>query len=137
MIDRYADIIHLSPPNSGKHPKMAILDRAAQFSPFAALTGFDGEIRETARLTGRRIDPDEQERVQLDAKMQILREQCDKNPQVCVTYYVPDRSKKGGTYITAEGRVKKLLLLEGFLVLDSQVKIPLADILTIESPIFP
>ena len=116
---------------------MPILDRAAQFSPFAALTGFDGEIRETARLTGRRIDPDEQERVQLDAKMQILREQCDKNPQVCVTYYVPDRSKKGGTYITAEGRVKKLLLLEGFLVLDSQVKIPLADILTIESPIFP
>ena len=137
MIDRYADIIHLSPPNSGKHPKMAILDRAAQFSPFAALTGFDGEIREIARLTGRRIDPDEQERVQLDAKMQILREQCDKNPQVCVIYYVPARSKKGGTNISAKGRVRKLLLHEGFLVLDSQVKITLAVILTIESPIFP
>lgn len=137
MKDRYLDIIHLSRPVSIKHPKMSVADRAAQFSPFAALTGFDGEIRETARLTGCRIEPDEQERTLLDARMQLLQEHINESPPVRVTYFVPDASKSGGTYVIAEGILKKLQPYEGFLLLSTDEKIPLADILTLDSPVFP
>ena len=136
MSNPYSEIIYLSRPNSSRYPKMSQLERAAQFSPFAALTGFDGEIRETARLTGRRIEPDEQERVQLDVRMQLLREHADEYPLVQITYFTPDASKEGGVYVTAEGRLKKIQSYEGWLLLDTDEKIPLADILSLDGPIF-
>lgn len=137
MNDSYDDIIHLSPPSTGKHPKMSRLDRAAQFSPFAALTGFDGEIRETARLTGTRIEPDEQERVLLDERMRILRDHLEERPWVRITYFVADKAKAGGAYVTSEGRIQKLHSFEGYVLLDTHERIPLADIIRLESPIFP
>lgn len=136
MSNPYSEIIYLSRPNSSRYPKMSQLERAAQFSPFAALTGFDGEIRETARLTGRRIEPDEQERVQLDVRMQLLREHADEYPLVQITYFTPDASKEGGVYVTAEGRLKKIQSYEGWLLLDTDEKIPLADILSLDGSIF-
>ena len=136
MSNPYSDIIHLSRPNSVSHPPMSAADRAAQFSPFAALTGFDGEIRETARLTGRRIEPDEQERILLDARMQLLQEHVHQSPIVRVTYFVPDASKEGGAYVTAEGQLRKFQPFEGFLLLSTDEKIALADILSLDGPVF-
>lgn len=107
-IRSYDDIIHLPHHVSKTHPQMSMLNRAAQFSPFAALTGYEGQIGEAARLTDERMELSENEKEQLDEKLRFLFDCLDDRPTVRITYFVPDRRKTGGSYITAAGIVKKI-----------------------------
>ncbi|MDO5392957.1 MAG: hypothetical protein Q4F24_17990 [Eubacteriales bacterium] len=92
-IHEFEDIINLPQPTSKKHPRMSAIDRAAQFSPFAALAGYDAAVRETVRLTDRRIELDEYEKVELDRRFQILRDHLSDKTEVAFTCFVPDERK--------------------------------------------
>ena len=107
-MNNYEDIINLPHPVSNTHPQMAVTDRAAQFAPFAALTGYDAAIQETGRLTEEQIILDENERTALDRKLQeILQSGCP-HPKVRIRYFQKDGRKAGGAYLTMEGTVKRL-----------------------------
>lgn len=108
MSNPYADIIHLSRPVSTRHLPMSMHDRAAQFSPFAALTGYDAAILETARLTDRQTELAESSKEVLDKKIRAIQEVTDSLPEVCVTFFEPDLRKTGGAYQKITGRVKKI-----------------------------
>ena len=133
---QYDDIIHLPHPNSSRHPRMSLLDRAAQFSPFAALTGYEDAIEETGRLTDHRIELNEDARAFLDQKQQLLADAASSRPQVSVTYFQPDHRKSGGAYVTVEGTLKKLDPYDRVLILTDETRIPLSEIVTIESDLF-
>lgn len=102
----YEDIINLPYPR--KHRRMSNYDRGAQFAPFAALTGFEAAIAETARLTDRKIDLDEGGKALLDEKLRKIEEDIFEQPEVSLTYFQPDIRKAGGAYVQKRGRVKKL-----------------------------
>lgn len=136
MSGEYEDIIHLPHHVSSKRPPMPMSDRAAQFSPFAALTGYDDAIRETGRLTEQKIQLDEEALAILDEKFHVLQEHLDEYPEIQFTYFKPDERKAGGTYITASGIVKKIQEYERQLILEDGSVIPIDDILEMESPIF-
>ena len=125
----YDDIIHLPHPTSVRHPRMSMIDRAAQFSPFQALTGYGDAIQETARLTGEKVELTEEEKAVLDEKLRFL---TDTGNEAAFTYFQPDGKKSGGTYVTVLGAIKKLDPLEGRLVLADGTAIPIDDILEIE-----
>lgn len=129
---RYDDIIHLPHPTSERHPRMSRQDRAAQFSPFAALTGLGAALQESARLTEKRMIPDEYEQAELDKKLQYLRENLAKTPRAAITHFVPDDRKEGGSYRRTEGCVKKLQKFEKTLVLSDGTVIAIDDILELE-----
>ncbi len=105
---KYDDIINLPHHVSAKHPQMELLDRAAQFSPFAALTGHEDSIRETARRTEEFLELEEDKKEQLDEKIHVLQENLWKKPEIIVTYFVPDEKKDGGAYVTHRGRIRKI-----------------------------
>lgn len=105
----YDDIINLPHPNSAKHPRMSMIDRAAQFSPFATLTGHGAAIEETARLTDRRIELTEEEKTVLDEKLRLLLET---GGEGMITYFLPDERKDGGAYVAKLGTIKKIDPLE-------------------------
>jgi hypothetical protein len=132
----YDDIIHLLHPVSTKHPQMPVADRAAQFSPFAALTGHDAAIKETARLTDERIELDEEEKLRLDDKLRMVQEMLTEQPELLVTYFQADNSKSGGSYLTVRGCVKKINVYEQVLVLTEGVLIPIGDIYELEGKVF-
>lgn len=133
---QYDDIIDLPHHVSSIRPRMSMIDRAAQFSPFAALTGYDAAIKETGRLTDHRIELSEECRAVLDRKQQVLLENLAEHPEVSVTYFVPDERKSGGTYVTVAGRVKKVDDYQRLLLLTDGTKIALDEILDIESELF-
>ena len=133
---QYNDIIDLPHHISTTRPRMSMLDRAAQFSPFAALTGYDAAIKETGRLTGQRIELTEECRAVLDRKQQVLLENLTEHPEVSVTYFVPDERKSGGTYVTVAGRVKKVDEYQRLLLLTDGTRIPLTEVLELESNMF-
>lgn len=112
MTGEYEDIIHLPHHVSSKRPQMSMLDRAAQFSPFAALTGYDDAIQETGRLTEQKIELDEETLEKLDERFQILQEHLCEQPEVRFTYFKPDERKEGGAYLTVSGIVRKIKLYE-------------------------
>ena len=114
---RYDDIIQLSRPVSKKRSPMSNFDRAAQFSPFAALTGYDAVIAETGRLTDTRIELDEGGKALLDEKLQTIREHLAQQPKVKLTVFCPDSRKSGGAYETIIGNVKKIDPVTRILVL--------------------
>lgn len=128
---QYDDIIKLPHHVSQSHPPMSILDRAAQFSPFAALTGYEGAIEETARLTDKRIELDEAERNDLDENLKIILEQLSSQPEVEITYFLPDEKKTGGAYILVIGIVKKIDSFERTVVMQDETRIPIDDIVRI------
>ena len=132
----YDDIIHLPRPVSDAHPHMPLYDRAAQFAPFKSLSGFEDDAEETARLTDRRVEPDESAVEALDARLRVLGERLADAPEVRVTCFRPDERKEGGAYRTVTGRVKKLDALAGTLVLRSGESIPFADILALDGELF-
>ena len=132
----YDDIINLPHPTSQRHPRMPIRDRAAIFSPFAALGGHGAAIAETARLTERRMELDEDTRAELDRKQAVLLEHIDEQPEITITWFQPDEKKDGGAYLTTTGRLKKLRELERLLVLADGAEIPLEDVVALESGIF-
>ena len=132
----YDDIIFLEHPNSKKHPRMARADRAAQFAPFAALTGYDAAIKETGRLTDDKIELDEEALTALDMKYQLLMDALDEEPEVEITYFKPDERKAGGAYVTATGAVIKVDDFERLITMQDGTKIPMDDILSIDGELF-
>ena len=108
MNNPYEDIMHLSRPISSRHLPMSMHDRAAQFSPFAALTGYDAAIEETARLTDHQAELAESRKEVLDKKIRAIQDAIDTTPEVTVTFFDPDLRKAGGAYRTVTGRVKKI-----------------------------
>ena len=129
---RYDDIINLPRPISKKHSPMSNYDRAAQFSPFAALTGYDAVIDETGRLTDAQIELDEGGKALLDEKLQLLREHLEEKPAVTLRIFCPDSRKTGGAYETVFGHVKKIDPVTCCLVLQEGQVIALERIYGIE-----
>ena len=125
----YDDIIDLPHPTSARHPRMSMAGRAAQFSPFAALVGHGAAIRETARLTDRKIELTEDEKAILDEKLCLL---LDTGGEAVFMYFQPDEKKTGGSYVTAAGSIKKLDLPGRRIILNGGAVIPVEDILEIE-----
>lgn len=134
--NQYDDIINLPHHVSSTRPQMSMADRAAQFSPFAALTGHDEAIKEKARLTIARIDMDEDALIALNMKFQLLVDSLDDEPEISITYFKPDERKDGGAYLEATGVLKKLDEYERMIVLTDGRKIKMDDILDIEGDIF-
>lgn len=131
----YDDIIELPHHVSTSHPHMEIIDRAAQFLPFAALTGHEAAIKETARLTNKRIELDENRKEVLNEKLMLVVERIDEQPVLSITYFEPDDKKDGGSYITVEGVVKKYDGYESQLVLLDGTQILIDDIIEIDEGI--
>ena len=129
---RYDDIINLPHHVSATHTPMPVADRAAQFSPFAALTGYEDAIDETARLTQDWIELDENEKERLNEKFQQIREQLHMHPQVIFTYFEPDQKKQGGAYLTVEGRVKKIDEYRGTFILEDGREVLIESIVGVE-----
>jgi len=132
----YDDIINLPHPVSQKHPQMSLYDRAAQFSPFAALTGYDSAIRETGRLTDERIELDEEALMELNMRYQLLVDSLKESPEVRINYFKPDERKSGGAYVTVTGVVKKVDDYERMITMRDGMVIPMDDVLTIEGELF-
>ena len=131
MSGKYDDIIHLPHHVSSTRPHMPMRDRAAQFMPFRALTGYEDAVRETARLTKERVELTEEERSVLDGKLQKLVDALPDHPAVTLTYFQPDKRKAGGAYVTASGRLKKIDDLAGVLILTGGERIVIEDIMDI------
>ena len=133
---KYADIIEHPHHISSTRPQMPMADRAAQFSPFAALTGYADVIRETARLTDRKIELDETMRAALDARYQLLLAALDSEPEVQFTYFVPDEHKSGGAYRTVKGAAAKIDEFARRIILTDGTVLPIDDVLLLEGPLF-
>ena len=131
MSGNYDDIIALPHPEPRTHPRMSLHDRAAQFSPFAALNGHSAAIAETGRLTDSRITLDESEMARVDAALQRLRELLPQEPVASITYFVPDERKAGGSYQTITGTARRIDTANGVLLLTDQRAIPIPDILDV------
>lgn len=127
----YEDIIYLSHHVSTKRPQMSLHDRAAQFAPFAALTGHEEAVKETARLTDNRIELDENEIQLLDQKLQYLEAQLEQ-PDIDITYFLPDQRKSGGEYIEVQGRIKRIDRYNHRLQMEDETTIPIEDILKVD-----
>lgn len=125
----YEDIMYLEHHVSKKHPQMSRYNRAAQFAPFAALSGHGEAIAETARLTEGKIELDDYEKLKLDEQLYILQERIVERPKVCITYFRPDAKKDGGAYLTVCQNLKKIYPQERLLVLEDDTKIKMEDIL--------
>ena len=135
-MEKYKDIINLPHKQSSKRPHMTLLDRAAQFAPFAALTGYDAAIKETGRLTDEKIELDEEALNILNMKYQILVDSLDDEPEVTFTYFKPDERKAGGAYVKVTGTVKKVDDFERLIVMQDGAKLPMENILNIDGKIF-
>lgn len=135
---KYEDIINYPHHVSETHPRMSLYDRAAQFSPFAALTGHGEAIRETARLTQSRIVLSEDSRAILDEKLNLLAGWIKKGlqPAVSIRYFQPDERKSGGEYVTAEGTVKKMRDYEKMIILEDGREIPMGEVMEITGDVF-
>lgn len=132
----YEDIINLERPVSSNRDHMSIHDRSAQFSPFAALTGFDGAIKETARLTNTRMVLDEEAKIRLDEKLRIIREQVNSQKEIEIVFFQADEYKSGGTYQTERGKVRKIKNYEGVISMESGIRIPIEEIIDMSGEIF-
>lgn len=108
MSGKYEDIINLPHYVSSRRTHMSMVERGAQFSPFAALTGFDAAIQETARLTDARTELSEGRKEEMNEKLRLIAETISRQPEVAVTYFKPDSRKAGGAYVTVTGKVKKI-----------------------------
>ena len=111
---------------------MSRADRAAQFSPFAALTGYDAAVRETDRVTERRIELDEGVKAELNARLNCILEHLPEHPQVSITYFVPDEKKSGGAYRTVTGAVRKLDSFAKTLTLVDGTVVPMEEMVHVE-----
>ena len=132
MSGQYDDIIRLPHPDSPKHPRMSLYDRAAQFSPFPPLPGHSAAIAATARLTDQRAQLDEYEMARVDAELQRLQELLPGRPTASITYFVPDERKDGGSYQTVTGSVKRIDAVSGMIQMADRQLIPIADVFSIE-----
>ena len=129
---KYDDIINLSHPVSSRHLQMPMMNRAAQFSPFAALTGYDDAVRETARLTNEKIEIDEYEKEKLGRKIQWIGSHLDEHIPVSITYFQPDDKKAGGSYEEIVDTIRKINVYEHEILLAKGTKIPIMNILLMD-----
>jgi len=133
---KYVDIIGLPHHTSPTRPRMSVSARAAQFAPFAALTGYGAAVDETARLTDDMIVLDENAKAMLDGKLLIIAEHIGSHPEVTITYFEPDKRKSGGAYVSVTGRVKEIDEYERVVKLCDGVKIPIEQIYGITTELF-
>lgn len=136
MTNKYDDIINLPRHVSKKRPPMAIKDRAAQFSPFAALNGHDSAVKETARLTEKRVELDEYMKNDLSNRLQIIADRLKEHHEISITYFQPDGKKDGGAYGTDIGTVEKIDEYERLVLMTKGREIPIDDIISINGQIF-
>ena len=136
MKTKYEDILNLPHHVSKTRPQMPMSDRAAQFAPFAALTGYDSAIKETGRLTDEKIEIDEEALTALNMRYQLLIDALDEEPEVEITYFKPDERKAGGEYVTATGAVIKVDDFERLITMQDGAKIPMDDVLSIDGELF-
>lgn len=136
MKNEYDDIINLPHHVSTTRPHMKAIDRAAQFSPFAALTGYDTAVKETARLTDERIELSEDMKNTLSDRLQIIVDRIKDHPEIAITYFQPDAKKKGGSYITVVSTVKKIDEYERIVFMTDGTAIPINEIISIDGQIF-
>ncbi|MEL7606523.1 MAG: hypothetical protein AAGU39_10755 [Sedimentibacter saalensis] len=136
MKKSYDDIMNLPHHVSATRPHMSAIDRAAQFSPFAALTGYGDAIKETARLTGERVELDEYMKDVLSVRLQIIVDQLKEHPEIAITYFQPDEKKNGGAYVTVIDRAKKIDEYERVVVMADGTRIPIDEIASIDGQIF-
>lgn len=134
-MNNYTDIINLKRPVSN-HNHLSIESRASQFSPFAALTGYDNEVKETARITDKRIDIDDGLREMLNAKLNYLNDHIKENPNISITYFVKDPKKEGGKYLTKQGIIKRIDTVNEIIKFNDNASISMNDIINITGDIF-
>ena len=127
-MSKYDDIINLPHHRSKTHPHMAIIDRAAQFAPFAALTGYGAVVAEVNRQTEPRADLAEDAQAALQETLRRLAARADEHPRLAATYFVPDARKSGGAYVTAVGALRRIDESRRVLVLEGGARIPLDDL---------
>lgn len=136
MTHPYSDILNHSHYRSPRRAPMPRANRAAQFAPFAALTGYEDAVRETARQTVQKIELDENIKDQLDEKLRLIQDQLAMKPCITITYFQPDEKKSGGTYVDITGIVKKIDAYKHAIILLDKSSIPIDDILEISGDIF-
>ena len=132
----YDDIIRLPHHVSRNHPQMPLRDRAAQFAPFAALTGYEAAVGETARLTSERRELDAQEAEELNRRLVAIIARLPDRPEATIEYFVPDDRKAGGAFVSVTGRVRHISVPERTLVMEDGTVIPLDDVVSVASEIF-
>ena len=132
MTDSYDDIINLPHHVSSKHPQMSMMNRAAQFAPFAALTGHAAAIEETARLTDEQMELADEDNEILNQKMAYLWEAINEHPTISITYFEPDKKKAGGKYVSIEGLLQNIDDYNQTIVLKNGEAIPMKYILDIQ-----
>lgn len=136
MNSKYDSIMELPHHVSKTRPQMPMSDRAAQFAPFAALTGYDSAIKETGRLTEARIELDEEALAALNMRYRCLEESQDDEPEISITFFKADERKEGGAYLTVTGAVKKIDVFERMIVMQDGMMIPMDDIMSIKGRLF-
>ena len=136
MTDNYDDIIYLPRHVSKRHPQMSLYNRAAQFAPFAALTGYGEAIAETARQTAPKIEIMEDDRQLMDRKLLLLTNHLEEEPTITITYFQPDRRKSGGQYLTITGVVKAIRTNERIIIMKDRTKISIDTIVGLEGEVF-
>ena len=132
----YEDIIDLPPHISEKYPQPTMMDRAARFAPFAAITGYEEMVLEEARPTEERAELDENTLTVLNEKLNIIQETLAEKPEIRVTYFLPDTKKAGGSYVTVAGTVKRIDEYNRVLLMTDGRAIPIDEIFDLESPLF-
>lgn len=125
---RYDDMVNLPHHVSAFHPQMPVSERAAQFSPFAALTGYDDAVRETGRLTDTKIELEEDAKEILDEKLRMMQERIEEHPMAEITYFQPDDKKEGGFYVTVSGNIKKIDGYKKSVIMQNGMEICIEDI---------
>lgn len=136
MTETYDDIIHLPHHVSKRHPQMSLYNRAAQFAPFAALTGYEEAIIETARLTAPKVDMMEDNQQLLDRKLALLSRSLREQPTVSITYFQPDKKKSGGQYLTVTGVIKSIHDSERVILMADGKSVSIDTIISIDGDIF-
>ena len=132
----YEDIVNLPPYISKRHPQPTMMDRAARFAPFAAITGYEEMVLEEARVTEEWVDLTESALERLNERLVILQERLAERPEVTITYFEPDQRKSGGAYVTHTGNVKRIDLYEHLLVMASGKKIRIESVCKLDGEIF-
>ena len=128
---KYDDIINMPHHVSTKHPRLSMEQRAAQFAPFAALSGFEDAIDETSRITEDRIELNEEEKLKIDNILQKLKNEISKRPKATITYFVPDIRKSGGEYLTKIGKLKRIDEFRQLIIFEDKTEIPIKEVVEI------
>lgn len=135
-MNRYQDIINKKYKKSLKYKPMLQENRAAQFMPFAAVVGYDGAVKERARITEAKIELSEERKEKLNQRLAIINDCLGQNILVKITYFVKDVSKDGGEYLIANGIVKKIDIFNRIVIMQDKTEIPISEIIEIDSNIF-